>query len=245
MDRLGKLVEGIKNARHLVVLTGAGVSNESGIPTFRGEDGLWKQYRAEELATPQAFRRNPQLVWEWYNYRRRIIRSAEPNPAHYTIAWFEGVLDKVTVITQNVDGLHKRAGSSRVVELHGNIFENYCFQCGKAFGDIKSDRVPVCDVCGGFVRPGVVWFGESLPTFALEEADSAISDADAVLVVGTSLLVAPASFYPFLALRDGKWVGEINLEPTQLTPIASVSIQGKAGEVLGTVRDVWEGHCVS
>ncbi|MDI6839308.1 MAG: NAD-dependent deacylase [bacterium] len=236
MENLAKKVS---NSKFVVTLTGAGVSAESGISTFRDKDGLWKTYRVDELATPNAFARNPKLVWEWYEWRRNIIRNASPNPAHYAIAKLERTLQNFLLITQNVDNLHKVAGSEKIIELHGNIFKNKCSRCGKIY-DATKGPVPLgqslenlqCD-CGGLLRPDVVWFGESIPH--IEAAFNASSTCDFMLVVGTSGTVEPAASLPYIAKRAGAFILEINLNETPLTQVADYSIFGKAGEILPTL----------
>ncbi len=228
----------IKDCSVLCVLTGAGVSAESGIPTFRGTDGLWRRHRAEDLATPQAFHRNPRLVWDWYEYRRTIIGSAEPNPAHTAIAHLEDLVDDFLLVTQNVDGLHARAGSRKIVELHGNIFRDRCSVEGKVVESIvATGPIPTCE-CGAFLRPDVVWFGESLPSDALERAFAFTGRCEVMMVVGTSGLVHPAASLPSLAKTHGAWILEVNLEPTPITPFADHSIFGRAGEVVPTIVEL-------
>ncbi len=226
-------------ARFVGVLTGAGVSAESGVPTFRGKDGLWKQYRAEELATPEAFARDPSLVWEWYQWRRNLIRDKEPNPAHFALVRLEEALlergGDFGLITQNVDGLHEKAGSRRVIPIHGNIWEVRCADpsCGwKEVDRGDLDPLPKCPRCGGPARPGVVWFGEALPEDALEEVDRVLRGCDLFLVAGTSGVVQPAASFAWAARRRGAWVIEVNLEPTPLTEAAHLAFHGPAGEIL-------------
>ncbi len=218
-----------------MVLTGAGVSAESGIPTFRGVEGLWKKYRAEELATPEAFARNPELVWEWYEYRRNIIGKAGPNAAHRAIVHFEKVFTGFLLVTQNVDGLHFKAGNRKIVELHGNIFRNKCSRDGRIVEiSGKSDLLPRCE-CGAYLRPDVVWFGESLPSDAIEKAFDFAKKCEAMIVVGTSGVVHPAASLPSLAKTHGAWILEINIEPTPISHVADESIFGKAGEILSRI----------
>lgn len=246
-----KAVEILKDAKSLFVLTGAGVSAESGIPTFRGADGLWKNYSATDLATPQAFERNPELIWGWYHWRQDIILKAKPNPAHYAVAELEKECDKFLLLTQNVDNLHRRAGSKNVLELHGNIFRARCLDCNKIFNQspflppfIKGDRrrlnkmnrilqtkLPKC-LCGGLLRPDVVWFGEPIPQDIWQASLEFLSNVGVALICGTSGVVWPAAAIPEIAKRNGAKTIEINLEPTPITSIVDVSIQGKAGEVL-------------
>ncbi len=229
-----ELVKALVEARRVAVLTGAGVSAESGVPTFRGKDGLWRRYSPQELATPQAFARDPKLVWEWYDWRRGLIAPLEPNPAHRFIARLEGEVPDFLLITQNIDGLHEKAGSRKLVELHGNIWKVRCTR----EGTVKEDRrvplpeiPPKCENCGALLRPHVVWFGESLPVDALEEAMGAAEECDLFLVVGTSGVVYPAASLPQVARSRGALVVEINPEETPLTPLATWSLRGKAGEV--------------
>ncbi len=213
MSTIGEAAAAIRALRpgNVVVFTGAGVSAESGIPTFRGEGGLWRSFRAEELATPEAFARDPALVWEWYEWRRDLVRKAEPNAAHRAIA----ALRDAVVVTQNVDNLHTRAGSLDVVELHGNLFRDRCTRCGKVAPAsppavaAASRRCP----CGALLRPDVVWFGETLPDAAVARATSAIRDADLLLIIGTSGIVYPAA--GFVALCGGVTI-DINPQTSAL-----------------------------
>ncbi|NPA32319.1 MAG: NAD-dependent deacylase [Aquificae bacterium] len=224
----------------IVALTGAGISAESGIPTFRGKDGLWKRFKPEELATPEAFFRNPKLVWEWYDYRRQLIAKAEPNEGHRILARMEREFPNFYLITQNVDGLHQRAGSRKVIELHGNIWKVRCTECGKEDYDYRvplPEIPPRCDACGGLLRPGVVWFGESLPPDALMKAEKLARDADVFLVVGTSGVVYPAAELPYIAKEFGATVIEVNPEQTPISRIADIRVPKKASEGL---REVYE-----
>jgi NAD-dependent deacetylase len=218
----------------VTVLTGAGVSAESGVPTFRGADGLWRQYRAEDLATPEAFRRDPGLVWEWYDWRRQLIVRCQPNPAHHALADLEGRCPEFLLITQNVDGLHPRAGSRRIVELHGNLWRVRCLQDETTTEnfEVPLPSLPPRCGCGGLLRPDVVWFGEALPAEALRQAFQAAESCDVFLVVGTSAVVQPAASLPLVAKRHGAYVVEVNLEPTPLTSMAHEAFHGKAGEIL-------------
>lgn len=220
----------------MVVLTGAGVSAESGIPTFRGPDGLWRNHRPQDLATPDAFARDPRLVWEWYDWRRQRIAEARPNPGHEALARLESRLHDFLLVTQNVDGLHRRAGSRNVVELHGNIWKIRCSRCGAEREDRTAPlaEVPPRCSCGGFGRPGVVWFGEALPEGAMEQAASALETADLFLMIGTSAVVWPAAGLGELALRRDIPVIEINPEPTSYSERV-LSLRGKAGEVLPAI----------
>ncbi len=234
-------------ATRVAVLTGAGVSEESGVPTFRGAGGLWRQFRAEELATGEAFVRNPRLVWEWYDWRRQKIAAVEPNAAHRALAELEqrivapgssqqppGRVSSFTLITQNVDDLHERAGSRRILRLHGDIWLLRCVGCGQQRRDrsVPLQPLPPACNCGALMRPGVVWFGELLPADVWTAAAAAAGMAEVLLVVGTSAVVQPAASLPVLALRAGARLIELNPEPTPLTALAHVSLQGKASEVL-------------
>lgn len=238
------VVEGLKSAQRVAVLTGAGASKESGIPTFReAQTGLWAQYDPTELATPQAFRRNPKLVWDWYQWRRELVGKAQPNRGHYALVEIEKNLPEFTLITQNVDGLHQRAGSHQVIELHGSILRNKCFDENRILEtwEEQEEGPPRCPHCGGRVRPDVVWFGESLPPRALETAIDAATIADVFLVVGTSAVVQPAASLPVHALQGGGLVVEINPVETPLTPVVPVSLRGASGDVLtALIQAVWE-----
>jgi len=224
----------LAEAGSVAVLTGAGVSAESGIPTFRGDAGLWKQYRPEELATPEAFRRNPKLVWEWYDWRRCRIAEAAPNPAHYALAAIEDRKPRFTLITQNVDGLHDLAGSRRILKLHGDIWTVRCTTCGRENVDRRAPlpEIPPRCSCGGLLRPGVVWFGEMLTRDILAEADKAASEADLFLFAGTSAVVYPAAGLIQVAQAAGAKVVEVNLEETPYSGFVDVSLRGKAGVIL-------------
>ena len=216
------------------MLTGAGISAESGVPVFRGPGGLWRNFRPEELATPAAFARDPKLVWEWYDWRRSVIARAEPNPGHLALAEFERRVPDFCLITQNVDGLHDRAGSRQILKLHGDIWMLRCTGCG---GEERNTAVPLAPLpprcaCGGLLRPGVVWFGEALPAETLAAAMEAARRAEVFLVAGTSAVVYPAAGLPRAALEHGARVIEINLEPTELSEVAQISLRAKCGEIL-------------
>ncbi len=227
-----RLWEFIESSDGIVVLTGAGISADSGIPTFRGKDGLWNKYRPEELATPEAFRKNPELVWEWYMWRMKLVFSAKPNDAHKTIAKLEELGIVKAVITQNVDNLHERAGSRKVIHLHGRIDEARCEVCGKV---VRFDE-PISEIprCCGMMRPNVVWFGEPLPEKELREAIE-LSEKFDMIVVGTSGVVQPAASLPFIAKRSGRRVAEVNVEETPITAIADLFVRGRASEVFREV----------
>jgi NAD-dependent deacetylase len=230
-----RLVQKLRGARHVVALTGAGVSAESGVPTFRdAQTGLWARFRPEELATASAFRRDPKLVWDWYEWRRGLVASATPNPAHRALARLEGLVPEFTLVTQNVDGLHARAGSRRVVELHGNIHRAKCFEEGVVVeaGVPSAEGPPRCPTCGGPLRPDVVWFGEMLPPQALAAAEAAVRGCHILFSIGTSAGVFPAAQLPVTALQSGAMVVEINKDPTPLSSVATFSLRGQAGEIL-------------
>lgn len=217
------------------MLTGAGISAESGVPTFReAQTGLWSRYDPQDLATPQAFRREPRLVWEWYAWRRELVARAMPNPGHTALAGLEQHFPEFTLITQNVDGLHQRAGSRRVIELHGSLHRSKCSQENRVveFWPETGEIPPRCPVCGGLLRPDVVWFGESLPSQALEEAWKAAGRCQVFLSIGTSGLVEPAASLPYIAQRSGAVIAEINLGTTPLTPQADFILQQPAGKAL-------------
>ena len=221
-------------ASRVAALTGAGISAESGIPTFRGAGGLWRQYRPEDLATPEASARDPRLVWEWYDWRRCLIAKAQPNPGHAALAELEKRKPSFTLITQNVDGLHDRAGSRNVLKLHGDIWWVRCTACGR---EHKDERAPQPELpprcrCGGLLRPGVVWFGEPLPTRVWSEAEQATRSAELFLVIGTSAVVYPAAGLVWLAKSSGAKVIEINPEETGLSSEVDCSLRGRSGELL-------------
>lgn len=244
----------VRRSRKILVLTGAGVSAESGVPTFRGENGLWKRYRAQDLATPQAFGRDPRLVWEWYAWRREKVGSCTPNPAHRAVARLALAREGVSIVTQNVDGLHEvaaleevgspregadeAAGPAFPVELHGSLFRVRCTACGERYGHREpvdasgNDTLPSCRSCGGLLRPDVVWFGESLEEEVLEEAFTRAREAELCLVVGTSALVQPAASLPLVTRSRGGRIVEVNPETTPLTASAAVALRGAAGSVL-------------
>ena len=222
-------------AQHVVVLTGAGTSTESGVPTFRDAlTGLWAKYDPQELATPQAFRRNPRLVWEWYAWRRNLVSTVKPNPGHYALTAIEEHVPDFTLITQNVDGLHQRAGSENIIELHGNLFRVKCFDEGRIIEqwDETEELPPRCPFCGGLLRPDVVWFGEMLPVSALQRAIQVSRAADIFLTIGTSALVQPAASLPLDAVENGAMLIEININETPLSAWMSHTLIGPSGIVL-------------
>ena len=232
----------------MVVLTGAGVSAESGLPTFRDPlTGLWSRYRPEDLATPEAFASDPELVWSWYGHRRDAARAASPNAAHLAIARLESLAPRVTLVTQNVDELHRRAGSRAPIELHGSLFRSRCVSEGSVHEELVDEalaarRTPRCPDCGALLRPGVVWFGESLPEAMLETARMAVTECNVLLSVGTSHQVFPAAALPALALAAGATVAVINPDPASAPAIQGVQyLIGKAGELLpALVAEGWD-----
>ncbi|WP_328824880.1 SIR2 family NAD-dependent protein deacylase [Pseudomonas schmalbachii] len=236
-DIPGELVERLRDCRRLVIFTGAGVSAESGIPTFRdAQTGLWAKYSPEQLASPEGFRQEPQTVWDWYAWRRERCLAVQPNPAHRAIAELQRRLPHATLITQNVDGLHQRAGSASALELHGNIHRLKCFRCGENSGAWPDDcSAPPLHSCGGLLRPAVVWFGENLDHEVLEAAWRAAEEADLFFSIGTSSLVYPAADLPFLAQRNGCYVVEVNPQPTPLSAHANLCLNGAAGVVMPAV----------
>jgi NAD-dependent deacetylase len=230
------VIDRLRAARRVCVLTGAGVSAESGVPTFRGRDGVWEKYDPSELATVKGFERDPAKVWEWYRLRQRVIAASQPNAAHRVISAMEQRYPSFMVLTQNVDGLHQRAGSSSVVELHGSIWRTRCSREG-IVAPVSSpieDIPPVCR-CGALLRPDVTWFGEALDRAALESAVDAAQRADAMFVVGTSSAVYPAAALPELTKQAGGAVIEVNLQPTPLSALADASLLGDAGVLLQSI----------
>jgi NAD-dependent deacetylase len=218
----------------IAVLTGAGISAESGIPTFRGAGGMWRNFRPEDLATPQAFARDPKFVWEWYDWRRSLIAAAEPNAGHRALVEMELRAKRFTLITQNVDGLHERAGSRNVLRVHGSIWIVRCTGCGREAEDMRvplPELPPLCS-CGSMLRPGVVWFGEGLPPRVWDNAEQAVEEAGLLLVAGTSAVVYPAASLAPMAARAGAKVVEINLDETPISSSVYRSLRGSCGEIL-------------
>ena len=230
-----KLIERLAKAYNVVVLTGAGISAASGIPTFRGKDGLWNKFNPQELASVEAFMRNPDLVWEWYNWRRQLIRDVKPNLGHYALVDMEAYFPEFHIVTQNVDNLHQLAGSRNVIELHGNIMRNKCFDCGRPYrSEIRLEKkdIPRCPECGGLIRPDVVWFGEFLPEAAIRKAQEVATAAEVFFSIGTSSTVEPAASLPYLAKGNGAYLVEINPEETPLTGVADETLRYPADQVL-------------
>jgi NAD-dependent deacetylase len=235
MNFAAELTSGLRQARSVVVLTGAGVSAESGVPTFRdAQTGLWQNFKPEDLASPQAFLRNPKLIWDWYAWRRAKVNSVQPNAGHIALVEFERRVPDFTLVTQNVDGLHQRAGSRNVIELHGNITRVKCFDEGTVIPDWSDtgESPPRCLKCGSYLRPDVVWFNEPLPDDAFQTAEAKARGCDIFLSVGTSSVVYPAAMLPEIALGSYATVIEINPEETPLTTLATFSLRGKSGEIL-------------
>lgn len=235
-EKLDALAQRLKRAARVTILTGAGVSAASGVPTFRGNGGLWRQFRAEDLATPGAFSRDPVLVWEWYAWRRELIAACRPNRAHEVIARWSKAFERCTVITQNVDDLHVQAGTANLVRVHGSLWELSCWKaCGAS--PWRDESVPLqalppsCPVCGGLARPSVVWFGESLPSKQLQAAAGAC-DCEVFLTVGTSALVYPAAGLAREAKSRGAFTAELNLEVTPASSEVDLAIHGPADQLL-------------
>ena len=251
-DIPGELIAQFRTAQRVAVLTGAGISAESGVPTFRdAQTGLWaryragKEHRAEDLATPEAFQRDPRLVWEWYAWRREMMAKAEPNPGHRALVEMEQCVPVFTLITQNVDGLHQQAGSGKrfpVIELHGNIQRTKCFSENKLVESWKKDgeAPPRCPYCGGYLRPDVVWFGEALPEEALQSAWEAARNCEVFFSIGTSGLVEPAASLPYLARQAGACLVDINPKPTPISGVAIHFLQYPSGQILpALVQAIW------
>ena len=222
------------NARSVTILTGAGISADSGVPTFRGADGLWNNFRPEELASPDAFERDPTLVWEWYNWRRELLSTKRPNPAHEALVKLEKQIENFWLITQNVDGLHPAAGTTKLSEIHGNIWKVRCTNCGKVEfnDDVPIAILPHCDTCQGLLRPHIVWFGESLAQEDLDKSFQALRTCELLLIIGTSGLVYPAASFAPIAKEQGAFVVELNLDPTPNSDLVDVSIQGRAKDLV-------------
>ena len=229
----------VKECRSLCVLTGAGVSAESGVPTFRGPGGMWRNRDPMSLATPEAFAADPKTVWEWYQWRRDLIRKCAPNPGHDAIAAIEREKEDYLLVTQNVDGLHRLAGSKKMVEFHGSIWAVRCAGCGRE-EEVRSNfplLPPRCPSCGDLLRPGVVWFGEQIPSEALKASLDMVERCDLLLVAGTSSVVQPSASFAFAVSQRGGTVIEINLEETPVSGAARFSLRGKTGELLPAILE--------
>ncbi|MCL4529397.1 MAG: NAD-dependent deacylase [Chloroflexi bacterium] len=239
----------VRKVNRAAALTGAGVSQESGLRTFRdAQTGLWAQYKPEELASPEAFARDPKLIWDWYAWRREGVKAVRPNLGHYALVEMAHRIPDFTLITQNVDGLHRLAGSPQVIELHGNIQRVRCAECGAIVEDWDDDNaaVPRCASCGGLLRPHVVWFGEPLPRAELESAMEAARNCQIFFSIGTSGVVQPAATLAYAAHNRGAVVVEINTEQTPLTAKADFFFQGKSGEILPElVKAVWNSETIN
>jgi NAD-dependent deacetylase len=239
-----QLARRIQSVSRISVLTGAGVSAASGVPTFRGTEGLWNSYSPQELATPEAFRKDPKLVWEWYDWRRTLISKCRPNAAHLILAHWSKRYPGFTLITQNVDGLHEKAGTENVIRFHGSIWEVFCWnRCEASPAQWIYDAVPLpsipppCPYCGGIIRPGVVWFGEGIDPEVLSRSIAAL-DCDIFMTVGTSALIYPAAGLLSEARRKGAFTAEINLEATPASEMVDLSLQGPAEVVLQKLEDI-------
>jgi len=238
MEIDNSLIEKLKNSSSLVFFTGAGISAESGIPTFRGKDGIWNKLKPEELANFDAFMRNPKMVWEWYNHRKKIIHDSKPNPGHITIAEMQNYFKSVIVVTQNIDNLHRRAGSESIYELHGNIERNFCINC-KTFYNKELDfidGIPKCK-CGGLIRPDVVWFGEYLPEDQFSGGEKAATNSDIFFIVGTSAVVYPAVGLVSMAKQSGSVLVEVNVDTTDISSYVDYSFKGEAGKFLPKILE--------
>ncbi len=238
-SNLGLVRQRLATARNITVLTGAGISADSGVPTFRGADGFWRQYRAEDLATPDAFARDPKLVWEWYNWRRELIATKQPNAAHRAIVELERRAPAFWLATQNVDGLHRDAGSRKLSEIHGNIWKVRCTRCQAVSEnrDVPISILPFCPHCGALLRPHIVWFGESLFAADLQQCSTVLKSCNLLLVIGTSGVVYPAAGFASVAKEAGAYVVEINLDPTPQSSLVDVSLQGRAKDLVPLLLD--------
>jgi NAD-dependent deacetylase len=240
-EKIAELRDVLKKADRVAVMTGAGISAESGVPTFRGDEGLWRNYRATDLATPQAFARDPELVWEFYNWRRDLISKVTYNPAHRALVELERLVPDFTLITQNVDGLHLLAGSQNLLEIHGNLWKVRCTKCHGITLDRSPDlgNLPKCKSCGGLLRPHVVWFGESLDPDILQQAVDVSRNCQVMLVIGTSSVVQPAASLAVEAKSAGAVLAEINLESTPHSRLMDFALHGKAGDIVPRLVEDW------
>ena len=231
----------LATAARVTVLTGAGISAESGVPTFRGKDGLWQGFRATELATPEAFAHDPKLVWKFYNWRRELLAPLKPNPAHEALVRLEGKVPQFTLLTQNIDDLHRKAGSRKIVELHGNIWLVRCIRCLRVTRneEVPLPELPTCPECGDLLRPHVIWFGEALDPADLEGAVDASRSCQVMLVIGTSAVVQPAASLALVARERGARVVEVNLEATPYTHLLDAALHGKAGTLVPQLVEGW------
>jgi len=229
-----KLLSRLKIASAITALSGAGISAGSGVPTFRGKDGLWENQKPEDIANPQALRTNPDLFWKFYNWRKKLVNDVKPNLGHYALVDFERIYEDFLLVTQNVDNLHREAGNEKIVELHGNIFRTKCADCNKPYSRpmTESTQLPNCDDCGGPLRPDVVLFGENLEDKNLRAAQEAAAGSEIFFSIGTSSLVEPAASLPFLAKANGSYIVEINSEETPLSQHADECLRGKTEKLL-------------
>lgn len=238
-----EFIESIEKSKSVMILTGAGVSRESGLDTFRDVGGYWSRYNPYELASPQGFSSNPLLVWQWYQARKDKAAEVSPNPGHYALAEMEKYFGNFALFTQNVDRLHHRAGSSQVYELHGTIFKSHCFDCGLPYNENftitdELQSIPHCPRCNGYIRPSVVWFGESLPYEVLNLAYEKTRNCDLFFTIGTSSEVYPAADLPYQAKMAGAYVVEINPNETSFTRHSNLSIRQKSGEILPVILNI-------
>jgi NAD-dependent deacetylase len=237
------LIDGLKISKNVTVLTGAGISAESGIKTFRDPDGLWTKFNPSELASMDGFMKNPELVWKWYQFRREVINKSAPNPGHYAIAEMQNLFNNFTLITQNVDRLHHRSGSKDVLELHGNIIDNYCIKCGEPYTDLinfELNEIPKCKICNNYIRPAVVWFGEMLPEKVLLDAEFAAKQSDVFFTIGTSAEVYPAANLPLYAKSNGAVVVEINPNETQISKYLDYNFRYPSGVILPLIIKIFK-----
>ncbi len=234
MNHLSELLSRLSTAENIVIFTGAGVSAESGIATFRDPGGLWAKFNPAELASADGFMANPERVWGWYQYRRNIIDESSPNAGHFAMAQMQKMWHRATVITQNVDRLHQKAGARGVIELHGNIIENHCFECSEPYLDeidLSSNKNPQCG-CGGMIRPSVVWFGEMLPALAMKKAEISAMKSEVFFSIGTSAEVYPAANLPILAKENGAYVVEVNPNETAISDYMNLCVRENSAEFL-------------
>jgi NAD-dependent deacetylase len=233
-DTIADIRKRLAHSRAVTVLTGAGISADSGVPTFRGANGLWRNFRAEDLATPEAFARDPRLVWEWYNWRRELIATKSPNPGHHALVTLEQRLPAFTLITQNVDGLHGKAGSRKLIEIHGNIWKVRCTGCGTVSvnTDVPIAILPHCPRCRGLLRPHVVWFGEALDPADIDRSIDSLKTCEMMLVIGTSGIVQPAASFADISKSVGAYVVEVNPHPAFPSGSVDAVLQGRAAEIL-------------
>ncbi len=239
---VASVADRINASTRIVFLTGAGISSESGVPTFRGAEGLWQKFRPEDLANFDAFINNPELVQSWYRHRKKLVEEVSPNAGHFAITELQQKVAACRVVTQNVDNLHQKAGNRDVIELHGNIFRNYCVECCKNFDDDDYDydegAIAHCYACGGLIRPDVVWFGEGLPMDAYQKAENLCSQTDVLFSVGTSGAVYPAAGLPSLAKGNNAFLVEINPEPTEISSIMDVVLRSPSGSALPRIVEM-------